>query len=198
MKILAFVDLHGDLKTLKKVIRKASKEKVDYILCAGDITVFSHELEFLLSEMNTSPCPVLMIHGNHEEAGEMESACSLFKNITFMHDKTLRDGDVVFVCHGGGGFSMKDLQFERAMPELRKKIKKGDKVVLMTHAPPANTELDFIYEDHVGSRPIKKFITEVKPVLAISGHLHENEGVVQRSGKILMANPGPEGMVFEV
>ena len=68
---------------------------------------------------------------------------------------------------------------ENDLKRLLNKEKNG-KVVLISHAPPKNTNLDKIYTDeHVGSYALRKVIEENHPYLVLSGHIHET---VNKSG----------------
>ena len=52
MKILAFTDLHSDLKAADKLILKIKKEKPDVIVCAGDLSNFGFGMRVLLRKFN--------------------------------------------------------------------------------------------------------------------------------------------------
>ena len=60
MKILAFVDTHGSMKSLKKVMKKA--KKADIVVCAGDLSIFEEGLDIIIMELNSLKKPVLLIH----------------------------------------------------------------------------------------------------------------------------------------
>jgi len=45
MKLLLFSDIHGSLRHVRKLQKKAKKEKVDMIICAGDLTNFEDKLD---------------------------------------------------------------------------------------------------------------------------------------------------------
>ena len=85
-----------------------------------------------------------------------------------------------------------DLKF-RSLDEF-----KGKKIVLLTHGPPFNTKLDKLEVGHVGSVDYRKFIERIHPKLAISGHLHETVGKVDKIGSTKCINPGWDGMVIEL
>lgn len=200
MKILAFVDLHGSLKALKRLEKLAEKEKPDIILCAGDVTIFEQNLDYLMHKISRMKKPVLAVHGNHEEESVMKKSCSLFENITFIHGRTYEFNNVLFIGWGGGGFSTKDKQLERKIKEFKKKMEKFDKVVLLTHAPPYNTKLDKIIEQSCGNKTIRNFISENtnKIKVAVSGHLHENSGAEDHVKETRVVNPSPFGKVITI
>jgi len=77
-----------------------------------------------------------------------------------------------------------------------KRIKKlwRKNTILLLHNCPYNTKLDIIRKGpqkgkHYGSWLARKIITELKPVLAICGHMHENQGI-QKLGKTIVVNTG--------
>ena len=197
MKILAFVDMHGSRDALKRIISTAKKENVDYLLCAGDVTIFGDSMPQLLAKLDEIGKPVLMVHGNHEDKFDLRRACEKTKNIKFMHKAVLKTDGCAFMCYGGGGFSLTNKDFEEWSKKAIKQI--GDrKIILMTHGPPHHTKLDLILDQNAGCKSIRKFIEQVQPTLAISGHLHENAGMKDKIGKTPIVNPGPWGMVFSV
>jgi putative phosphoesterase len=198
MKILAFVDLHGNLTTLKKIVQRAKKEDIDLLISAGDMTIFGSKLRNILQKLNKVNKSILIIHGNHEMDKELEKACSRFKNCIFLHKKNYRKNNHIFLGFGGGGFSLVDKEFEKTGKKFEKLIKKDDKVILITHAPPYNTNIDKINKSPCGNKSIRNFIKKTKPDLAISGHLHENAGKEDKIGKTKIINPGYKGKVIVV
>ena len=202
MKLLAFVDMHGSLKALRSIEKKA--KKADLLVCAGDLTIFEQGMGYLLHELDKIGKPVLLIDGNHESVEDMRKACSLFKNTVFIHKRAYKIGNYLFLGYGGGGFSMVDKSFEKGSKlfekeiNKRRKTDKNIKIILVTHAPPYQTKIDRIMGSPCGNKSIKKFILKVKPDLAISGHLHENAGKEDKIGKTKVINPGPFGKIVNI
>jgi len=196
MKVLIFVDLHGSKKALKKIKEKASK--ADLILCAGDLSIFEQNLDFLLFELNKLKKPVYVIHGNHEDEKVLKDLTSMFDNISFIHDKVIEKEGFSIIGFGGGGFSLVDKGFEKSMQKLMKKVKDNNKLILVTHAPPHNTKVDLILEEHCGNKSITSFIKKHKPIIAISGHLHETAGKKDKIKETIVINPGPFGELVDI
>lgn len=194
MKLLAFVDLHGSKSGLKKVIERAKKKDIELVLCAGDFTIFSEAQKLILEKLDKIGKPVLIIHGNHEDPDSIRKDCRRLKNCKFIHKSAFRWDGYLFIGWGGGGFSFRDRRFEKEVKRFRNMIKENDKVVLMTHAPPYKTKIDEIGGEHAGNKSIRKFIEQVKPVLAVSGHLHECTGEDKIKGTKVI-NPGYKGKV---
>jgi Icc-related predicted phosphoesterase len=198
MKILAFVDLHGSIKLLDKIAALAKKDKADYIVCAGDITIFGDSLKPLIDRLDKIGIPTIMLHGNHENESTLRKACNKTKNIKFMHKEVLETDGHAFIVYGGGGFSTVDKTFDTWSRQSMQKIGPDKKIILVTHAPPYGTKIDKVFDQSAGNKSIRDFIKRVQPKIAISGHLHENAGLKDKIGKTLVVNPGPWGMMLSV
>jgi Icc-related predicted phosphoesterase len=197
MKLLSFVDLHGDNKLLKKLVARAKKEDIDFVVAAGDLTQFETNLDYILNKLDSIEKPGLIIHGNHEEEDSIQKAVKKTKHCKEFHEKEVKIKDFIFLGYGGGGFSLED-------PEFRKIARKWygnhqrDKVILVTHAPPFGTSLDKLDKRHVGNKDIRSFIERIKPKLVICGHIHETAGKKDKLGETPVIHPGWEGMVVEL
>ncbi len=192
MKILAFVDTHESQAAHRSLQELAEREKPDLLLCAGDFTLFGHAMERMLSIIDGIGIRTLLIHGNHEDAGEVREAVRDLKHIEFNHRRTAEIGGYAFVGWGGGGFALSDTSFDH----FAKTITTALPIVLVTHGPPFNTAIDFVAGEHCGNRSYTDFIERRRPLLAIAGHLHENSGKQELYRHTLVVNPGPRGMVF--
>lgn len=197
MKLLAFVDLHGSIATLRKIIKRAKKPDIDIIINAGDHTIFGEKHYSILRELNKIKKPVLIVHGNHETEKEIRKFCKILKNCISIHNKTFKKNNYIFFGWGGGGFSLIDKGFEKAARKFRKQFK-NKKIILITHAPPYKTKVDKIMNQYAGNKSIRKFITKQRPILVICGHLHENSGKTDKLYKTKIINPGPRGKILEI
>ncbi len=203
MKILAFTDLHAGITAYKKLKEKIKKHKPDYIFCLGDFTIFEQNIEPVIQKISQLKKPVYILHGNHEMGNVVKKLCAKYSNLIYAHKKIIKLEDYKIVGHGGGGFYgqgklRKDQEFEEFITKNKTKLK--GQLILLTHAPPAHTKLDYLdwLEDHVGCPSYKSFIDKYKPVLALSGHIHETFGIKEKIGKTLISNPGPEGIIFKL
>jgi len=190
MKILAFVDIHGNLSAVKKIIKKS--EEADLLVCAGDLTNWGTHLELIIKMMLDSKKILIAIHGNHETPDDFKLL--QFDNLKFIHRAQLKVNDFTFFGFGGGGFSQRDIEFENAV----KKIKFNRRLILVTHAPPYGTKLDMLPIGHCGNKSIRNFIEDKQPMLHICGHLHENAGKKDKIGNTKVINPGSEGIFIEI
>lgn len=197
MKILVFVDTHGNKTALERIVKKA--EKVDLLISCGDISNWGQDLKKIFSILSKAKKPLLIIPGNHEIDEELKEICSLFDFIIDLHQKSYVLNDHTFFGYGGGGFALTDPKFERITKKFKKTLKKNSKVILITHAPPYNTKVDSLnYLGHRGCKSIRKFIEEVQPIFHFCGHLHENIGKRDKIKKTFVVNPGPEGKIINL
>jgi Icc-related predicted phosphoesterase len=199
MKILAFTDTHLNKKAIIKIIENS--DKVDLLICAGDISWFGVGLDKILRLLNSKLKKLLfIIPGNHEDEESLKNICERLKKINYAQKKSIRYGKYLFFFWGGGGFSVSNPKLEAAIPKFKERIKPDDKVIFVTHGPPYNTDLDHLEMiGHVGCKSQKLFLKEIKPLLHISGHLHENFNKHEvLFGKTLIINPGPAGTILEV
>ena len=196
MKILAFADLHGSISSLRKVKKKA--KKADIIVCLGDFTIFGDNIIYFMKKINKLGKPVLIIHGNHETRTEVQVLSKGLKNITFMHRKAKVIGDCLFLGYGGGGFSIRDEDFDlKWEKKFKEKIKKNKKVVFMTHQPPYGTNIDLVWDEHCGNKSFRDFYRQNRVDVFFSGHLHETADTIEVVKGTTLINPGPQGIVID-
>lgn len=199
MKILAFVDLHANEKALQKIRLKAKRDQVDLCIFAGDISFMGEEIMSILSDINDLGIPTALIHGNHEEEEETNLACKAFKNLTYIHKDVYDFGNMRVFGYGGGGFAMRDEEFESvANSVFLKRISKSKKNILVLHGPPYGTKLDQLGEDFVGNQSYRIFIENTNFDLVICGHIHENARKEDKINQTRVINPGPSGKVLEL
>lgn len=192
MKILSFVDIHGNKAAINRLLKLAPE--ADLLVCAGDLTDFGKNLNEILKIFEKTNKQLLIIQGNHEQESQLKQAEKKFKFLKLIHNKLYTINNYSFFGYGGGGFELEDEQLESLIPKLKESIKKQT-LTFVTHQPPYNTKLDLVDRRHVGSKSITKFIQELKPKLNICGHLHENINKKDRIQKTFIVNPGPGKLI---
>jgi len=197
MKLLTFVDLHGEVRLLKKLVKRAKEDDIDLVVVAGDLTMFEDHLRYMLRKLNAIGKKVLIIHGNHESDKHLKEAIKDYANCVNFHEKAIKISGYVFLGYGEGGFALSDPEFRKLARRWYGEYQK-EKVVLVTHAPPFGTTTDRVEKRHVGNKDIRNFIERIKPKLAICGHIHDTAGKVDKVGETNVINPGWEGMVVEL
>jgi len=198
MKFLVFTDLHEDKKGLKELAKCASQDDIDFVVATGDISNFGRGLRNVFETMNKTGKKFFAIPGNHEEGSDaMELFAGEFEHCFNLHKRAVKIEDYIFLGYGGGGFASEDAEFRKIARDWYGKYN-GKKIVLLTHGPPFNTKLDKLKQGHVGNKDYRKFIERIHPKLAISGHLHETVGFVDKIDSTKVINPGWDGMVIEL
>ena len=196
MKILAFTDIHGDPDCIEKILKK--KNLADILVCCGDFSVFGISIYEILRIFSLSGKQIIIIHGNHEEGIDLSRICKRFKNIKYLHKDSFDFNGYTFFAYGGGGFKQNDINVIKCSNSFKKKLDKK-KIILLTHAPPYNTKLDYLSGiGHVGSKSVRKIVEDLKPVLHLCGHLHETFNKKDKINKTVVINPGCEGMIIEI
>jgi Icc-related predicted phosphoesterase len=97
MKLLAFVDLHGDMKYLKRIIKRAKDDDVDLVVAAGDLTNFEDHLRYIIRKLNTIGKKILIIQGNHESEKSMREAVKDYENCVYFDKKAVKIRDYIFL-----------------------------------------------------------------------------------------------------
>lgn len=201
MKVLIISDIHGNVENVGAL--SAEIEKADMVLFGGDFAKFGHAKtgKPVLEALEKSPVPVFAVIGNCDDPSfleEIEKAdISVEKSLVF-HDGLMIAGS------GGGSKFSGDTPFERTEDELA-----GDfdvainslfsdeddqdrcrNLILIMHNPPKDTKTDMIPNGaHVGSQKLREVIERTKPVLVVTGHIHESAGI-DKIGESTVINPG--------
>jgi|BEDMetMinimDraft_2_1075160.scaffolds.fasta_scaffold01067_4 Predicted phosphoesterases, related to the Icc protein len=207
VNIIALTDIHGNVKNLNNILKSESFSTCDLILIAGDLTNFGDEKEIssVISLLEETKKPYYYVPGNCDYVNKFNEN-QLRRN--------LHSNYVLFLGYaiiGIGGslktpfntpFEITEEDVERIIKEVYKRISKESYkgLLIVSHNPPYNTKLDLTKSGiHVGSKILRKYIEEVKPILVISGHVHEARSVDQINETIIV-NPGPlkDGFFAEI
>lgn len=188
MKFFVFTDLHQNLDQIPRLVRLCRDRGAEFAVCLGDITDFGTG-EQAAEILSRFPVKVYAIPGNCDPLdlpGKISSAA------VDMHGRSAEINGRRFVGLGGSNITIFNTPFELEEEELYNRLKANacDGMVLMTHAPSFGI-LDHIPSGaSVGSPAIRRIVDEFRPILAMSGHIHEDVGVVEEDGTVFM-NPGP-------
>lgn len=204
MKILAFVDVHGEIGKIKELAETAKKEDVSALICAGDLTFFGSNLDNLVKRLDIG-LPLIIIPGNHELPNDIKNAAKKFKFVKNLHNSVFELDGCMFIGLGGSKitpfstpFELDDMEIAKSLGKFDRFAEKRKKVVLLVHEPPLNTILDRIDGMHVGSKAIREFIGKHEPNFCICGHFHENAGKEEKLSRTTIFNPGAEGKIIEI
>jgi len=200
MRILALADIHGSARGERAVRNFAKDTKPDAIAIAGDLTGESG-ISSTKALLDGLPVPTFVVPGNMD-GGAAGAAFTVGKAQNIDLGKAVLEG---FTFVGLGGIAVPSAERRNLAGELDSIEEKlaglmAPKAVFLTHAPPFGHH-DSVpvpssftakegEEEHIGSHFVRRIVERFRPVIVISGHVHESRGV-EREGKILYVNPGP-------
>lgn len=188
MRLLGVSDLHSSTHNLSVLLKR---EDFDAILVAGDISNGSMEdARNILRILSDSGVPVFFVPGNMDprpllEVHELEGCLNVHGDKSFLKGYSI--GGI-----GGAPISPFSTRIEFTEEELWSLLKDlGEVDLLLSHSPPFGTALDRVRSGrNVGSKSVRKYIEEKKPLLCLCGHIHESSGI-EVLGKTFVLNPGP-------
>lgn len=200
MRILIISDGHGNVENLE--LLKKMESSADCVIYAGDFAAFQKPetgepfLKALLG-LNKNIFAVL---GNCDEP-KFESLLKQ-KNISVTGQVREFNG-YHFLGSGGGSKFTGTTPYERTDEELVSDLTIIDELIdvnvlknivgnliLICHNPPYGKKVDKVAPlVHVGSKGITQFIEKYKPILVVSGHIHEAFGIDKIDNTVLV-NPG--------
>ena len=176
MKILAVSDIES--KFFYDYYSPGKLKDFDLIIGCGDLEVAY--LEFLVTMAN---CPLLYIHGNHDDHFKREPEGCVCIDDDIFEFKGVR------IMGLGGCFRYRDGKYMYTEHQMKSRIrklkfklfrKKGIDI-LVTHAPARHLN-DFDTVTHRGFECFNKLLDEYEPKLFVHGHIHRNysHGIPQK------------------
>ncbi len=202
MKVLIISDGHGDLARLEQIEPIATM--ADLVLFGGDFAAFGN-IETgrpYLERLAHLHDRVFAVTGNCDEPEfretleefdiSIEGSLSYFNGLMFSGS----GGALPFTGDTPNERSDEDLASDlhlvtESVPEgFSDSDESWNNLVIIAHHPPKDTLLDTVSGGvHVGSPLIRAFIETWKPLLVVSGHIHES-AAVDRIGSTHLVNPG--------
>lgn len=195
MRLLAFSDIHRDLRQAARLAERA--REVDVVVAAGDFASVHRGLEELIDMLVVIETPTVLVPGNNETDEALREACRGWAAARVLHGETTEIDGAPFFGLGAGvpetpwPWSF-DLPEEDAAARLAA-CPPG--AVLVVHSPPKG-HVDG--RRHLGSEAILRAIEEKQPRLAVCGHVHEAAGEESYVGATRVLNLGPAGTVVDV
>lgn len=188
MRFLVFTDLHQNTSVIDKINDSIDRFGAEFVLCLGDVTDFGtgEEAARILSSIRSK---VYAIPGNCDP---LDFPSAISGVAVDMHGRATEVGGYRLVGLGGSNITIFHSPFELEEEDITDGLEGNceEGMILMTHAPSYGT-LDHIPSGQsVGSPAITAIVERWHPILALSGHIHEDVGVVERDGTTFV-NPGP-------
>ena len=188
MKFLIITDLHQNDSAVEWINRLADENDVRAILFLGDVTDMGtcEEGRKILAKFKKE---TYFIPGNCDPKDISEKNSDIIKDV---HKKAFEIDGIRFVAMGGSNPTIFNTpcEFEEDVIESELDAISSNGMILMTHAPSYGI-LDHIPNGmSVGSKAIREIVRRYHPIVALSGHIHEDIGMHTVDGTLFI-NPGP-------
>ena len=193
LNLLVLSDLHGSEDALKMLREVEASGSYDLILVCGDFTTYgtAKYVRRFLSSVRTQ---VLAVPGNCDTPEIVDALEDSGKSL---HNRRIDFRGRSFFGFGGAPVTGQRMPFEieedLIEDSLRAVAARGG--VMVTHAPAYSMNDRGFSGHHSGSKGIMRVAREFEPVLAVSGHIHEDRGICE-SGRTVFVNPGPANRGF--
>ena len=172
MKILALSDISS--KYYFDYYKPGRLDDIDLILACGDL--HREYLEFLVTMAH---CPVLYVHGNHDERFDQAppEGCVCVDDTIYVH-QGLR------ILGLGGSYRYRDGKYMYTEEQMRRRIRrlrfslwrhKGFDI-LLTHAPARHIN-DLDTPTHRGFACFVRLLDKYRPKYFVHGHIHKSYGI---------------------
>ncbi len=196
---MAIGDIHGDTGLVKKLAKKAKKEKVDIIILAGDLTFAEGSTENLIGPFLGEGRKVLIMPGNHESEDTTEFLSHLYEDVIHLHGSSFTKGDVGIFGAGltdMGIYAIEDNQLGRLLTKAHEGVKHVKKKVMVTHMHPSESKSEFT--GFKGSKAVRNTLLKTKPKILFNAHIHEAGGIEEKIGKTKVLNVSRKEKIVEI
>ena len=198
MRILAFSDLHRDLRRASSLVERSAD--ADVVVGAGDFASVHEGLAETIDALSAIATPTVLVPGNNETADALREAASDWTSATVLHGEAAEIEGATFFGLGAGipvtpwdwSFDLSDAEAEDALEAC------PDGAILVFHSPPRGHCDVAGSGQSLGSQALTSAIERLGPPLAVCGHIHESWGERSRIGRTEIANLGPDGATFDI
>ncbi len=201
-KILVFSDMHGNRRAVdiaEKILEKDGHDMAvylgDFSEKIGDEKANAEDAEHLINRLKELT-EVKALFGNCDTP---ELRKLLEEQGISLHGKLIFLGKTAIAGWGGSHPTPFHTPSELSEAEIKEGLtglmdeaaeKGAEKLVLLTHEPPANTTADELPDGHVGSGSLRHIIEKYQPNLNACGHIHEAKST-DHVGQTKVVNVGP-------
>ena len=179
LKLLVISDVHGEKRSLNRVKAIYHNHDPDIAVVCGDITHFGDKEE-AVNYLEKIPMDVIGIIGNCDPKGVEEAYETV--GAEYLHLNPTEENGLEFIGLSGSKYSDEDL---KEFQELS-----SDADVFVLHQPPYSYLDKTSRGKNIGNRELLPIIDENEPRLVLSGHVHEDRGIIEEDETVYL-NPGP-------
>lgn len=193
LNLLVLSDLHGSEDALELLRSVEASGSYDLVLVCGDFTTYG-TAKYVRRFLSSARTKVLAVPGNCDTP---EIVDALEDSGTSLHNRRVDFRRWPFFGFGGAPVTSQRMPFEVEEDEIEDSLRsvaaRGG--VMVTHAPAYGMNDRGFSGHHSGSKGIMRVAREFGPVLAVSGHIHEDRGICESGGTVFV-NPGPANKGF--
>ena len=187
VNLLVCSDIHGSKKALKTIRNAAEDDPFDAVVICGDLTTDGSP-RFARTLLDSLSTKVIAVPGNCDS----KAIASLLDLAgASVHGKVVDVNGVRFFGFGGAPPSPYGMPFEIPEEIMAQKLRevgvRGG--VMVTHTPALGMNDRSASGSSMGSKAILDVASELRPRLALSGHIHEARGETVSRGTVFV-NPG--------
>lgn len=190
MKIYTVADIHGSQYRLNLVLKNIKIYAPELVIVCGDITQFGPG-DLAKNFLDQIPVETMVVTGNIDTP-DVKTGINKSKATSIELKKVVKKG-ITFV--GSSGINPNDFKI------LEKKKMIDEKTVLVTHVPPFNTMDKIFIGIHGGSKELRALVDKFKPILVLSGHIHEDPGYTKINNTIFVncsIGKRGEGVIIDI
>ncbi len=187
MRFLVLSDVHSSNRTIVWANRLAKEHGADAFIVLGDIVNFS-PADWAEEFLNSLDLPAYAVPGNCDPPAVLPY---IDRAATSLHERKAEVGGITFIGLGGSNPTIFDTPFELEEDEISRKLEPlmEQNAVMILHCPPFGYLDKVMGDKHVGSTAILEMVRQYRPRAVLSGHIHEDRGVIKEDGTLFM-NPG--------
>jgi Icc-related predicted phosphoesterase len=188
LNLLVCADFHGCMEAADMIVAASTEESYDAVVVCGDFSTFG-STSFASSFLKRIEKRVLAVPGNCDVP---DTVAVLEQANASVHNMRVNLHDWSFFGFGGGLPSDSGMPFEIAEDIVERSLRAiaSPGGIMVTHTPAYGMNDAARGGRNLGSEGILRVANEFKPVLAISGHVHESRGKVVTMDTTFV-NPGP-------
>lgn len=186
--LLVCSDLHGSDRALDVLKNAQEDDAFDAVVVCGDFTT-NGSPKYVKNFLAQARVPVLGVPGNCDTDAIVDM---LVKAGASVHGRRVNIKGLEFFGFGGAPPSPYGMPFEVEEATMAEKIRavgvRGG--VMVTHTPSLGMNDLTKGGRNMGSKALLDVAEELRPRLALSGHIHEARGEAESHGTVFV-NPGP-------
>ncbi|MCA9912698.1 MAG: metallophosphoesterase family protein [Anaerolineae bacterium] len=187
---IALPDVHDHATDLRPM--RFLFGEVDAVLLPGDMTNGGIvNLQALLSIIEPVNENILAVCGNMDT--EQINMALASEGLSLHRRHQMQDGIAILGCGGAlpfaGRYVFSEEELAAFLEDSLQGVPEDAPKILVCHQPPYGA-CDTARGNRVGSHAVRAFIERVQPLIAFTGHIHEDVGI-ENIGKTRVINSGP-------